>query len=410
MKKSPKKISLDLTIPEFDVKVKNNRFCQVISKDGRYEFEAKIKKGVIKISGPMFSKPLKGDVGPWAWGGNSYEFTTDADDVITHVANLLRLMDVFSRDGFSAKINQNMLVLSHSSRPDYSLCMWLTDARKFVFSPYTAVYTPIKYCGPAYDEAWNPKWHHEGAYFSNIRLAVANKKFEELSKELKTRILTLGEPDPRIAQWVTQEVETALLPQGFTFTPRPEKASVEISHPSGLSGSLSFAHFTAGAHTINTKFPNPHFPTDLEGQKVVLFACALPNNQEPYTRAWSANEPDKAINDIHGLLALVLLHEEICKEWKSDILIPKWENNSLHLVNTKLNEGGASIFTLTSAKEKLILTGGGEERSYPFSDILNKGNTKKITREIVVLAEKHVQEFLQKTGGNRPKRIIEIDL
>jgi hypothetical protein len=106
----------------------------------------------------------------------------------------------------------------------------------------------------------------------------------------------------------------------------------------------------------------------------------------------------------------VLLHEEICKEWKSDILIPKWENNSLHLVNTKLNEGGASIFTLTSAKEKLILTGGGEERSYPFSDILNKGNTKKITREIVVLAEKHVQEFLQKTGGNRPKRIIEIDL
>jgi hypothetical protein len=401
--------SPNLIIPGFDVKVENEHSCHVVSKDGRHRFSAKIEVPYIKISGPMFAKPLVARVGPWEW---VCRYATDADDVITQVANSLRWMDQLLNEGFSAKIDRHELILSHPSKPDYSLRMCLIDARRLVSSPYTSVYTEIGYCGPEYDVVWSTQRNRlERRDISNLRLIVIDKNFEELAQELKTRVLSLGEPDPRIAQWVTQEIKSELLPQGFTFTPRLDKGIVEWSHPSGLSGSLSFALFTAGydyyIYYTNPKYPNPHFPTDIEKDKVVLLTCGCPNIQETYTKAWSANEPQDTINDIRSVLACTLVYQEVCSKWKSDILIPKWNGNSLHLVNTKREGEESIILELTREKNKLSLKGMGDKLSYPISGSLRVVDTKKITRTIVERADRHVQKFIR--DHKITSKVIEVE-
>jgi hypothetical protein len=411
---SSNEITPDLTIPEFEVKVINAHCCQVISKDGRYEFSVEIAGQHIRISGPMFPKPLESRVGPWIWYVNweeAYEVITDVDDLIAHVAKSLRLLDKFSSDGFSAKIEGKELVLSHSSKPNYSLHMRLTNIRKLKspFSIYTSVYTPVVYCGPAYAEEANTKWNVKRGTISNYRLIASDKDIRELSQELKKRVLGLGEPDSRIVQWVSQEIEQELVPQGFTFTPKPEKALVEFSHPTGLSGSFSFALFTGGCNfDIHPKFPNQHFPTDIEQEKVVLFTCTSPDIQTPYTKTWLANKPNEAINEIRGVLACALVHQEVCKEWKSDILIPKWNGNRLQLVNTKLEGDNAIILELASDEKRLLLKGMGDELSCPILNTPIVVDAKKITQAIVNQANRHVQEFIQANGITT--KVIEVEL
>jgi hypothetical protein len=49
-------------------------------------------------------------------------------------------------------------------------------------------------------------------------------------------------------------------------------------------------------------------------------------------------------------------------------------------------------------KDKLVLRGMGAELFYPILDTTTVVDTEAITRTIVERAEKHVQEFSQKTG------------
>jgi hypothetical protein len=402
-------ISPDLTVPGFTVKVENSHFCKVKSQDGRYEFSFQINesKQHLKISGNMLSRPHEFWVGTWKW--RDTVFNTDADDVILQVANSLKLMDKLSSEGFSAKIKEEWLVLSHPSKPDYELRMSISDARKICSLTNSFLYTGIKYCGPAYDEKsnTNTKWKLGGWAIDNFRLIVTNKDFEELAQELKTRVLSLGEEkDPRITQWVSEEIENALTPQGFTFTPKPEDGIVEFLHPTGLSGSLSFALFTAGPLDLNPKYPNLQFPTDIEKAKVVSFTCYLPSCQEPYLKGW-VDKPDEVINGIRGLLALELVYQNVCKAWKSDILIPKLKGRCLHLVNTKLEGDKAIIFYLTPDDNKLFLKGMGYELFYPILDTPSVVNTKAITQIIVDRADRHVHEFIQEYGLT--SKVIEVE-
>jgi hypothetical protein len=404
MSKTLPGFSLDLTIPGFDVRVANARVCHAKSKDGSHEFSAEIEGPFMRIYGSTLPKPLSAWIAEWKRSGHT--FTSNVNDLITHVANSLRLADELAKDGFPAKINENTLVVSHPSKPSYSLRMYLTDARKFAASPPTSVYTAIEYCGPAYDEKSNTKW--KGNQVNNHRLVPIDKDFDEFCQELKTRVLSLGEPDPRIEQWVSQELEAHLLPQGFIFTPKPEKGIVELSHPAGLSGDLSFAPFTAGVdYHINPKYPNPHFPNDIEKLKVVLFTCKHPNIQDPYTQAWLETKPHEAIHTIQGLLALALVYQEICKDWKSDILVPKLSFDRLQLVNTKLKGQNSIALTLTPKNTKLLLKVRRKKYSYPVSSYPPIVETNKITQEIISRAEQHVQEFIRANGLTT--KIIEID-
>jgi hypothetical protein len=320
-------------------------------------------------------------------------------------------MDQLSSEGFSAKIDKSHLVLSHLSKPGYQLRMGLGDARKIVPLKNTSVYTWVEYRGPAYDysEA-NKKWKPDNRFIGSDRLIVTNKGLEELAQELKARILSLGEKAPGIAQWVKGEIESALAPQGFTFSPKPEKAIVEFSHPTGLSGSLSFAPFTAftagGNYDINPKYPNPQFPTDIGTEKIVLFTCDRPNSREPYTKGFSANEPQKVIHEFRQFLALSLVHREVCDVWKSDILVSKLNGDSLQLVNTKLKGDDSIILELTPEKDKLVLKDKkNKKNSYEISD-----GPGEIAQTIADLAEKHVQEFIQANGIKLTNtRVVEID-
>jgi hypothetical protein len=405
MNKKLTEISPDLTIPGFDVKVGNDGLSgEVKSQDGRYEFSVKIDGRFIRIYSPMFAERLVAYVGPWKACG--IQFTTDADDAITQTANSLKLMDKLSSEGFSAKIVGSDLVLSHPSKPDYSLRIAIFLASGIVPLKNSSLYTEVEYCGPAYDEKSNTKW--KVYHVNNHRLVSIDKDFDKFCQELKTRVLSLGEEeDPRIAQWVTQEIENTLAPQGFTFSQKPEKAIVEFSHPTGVSGSLSFAPFTAGFnYVLNPKYPNPNFPTVIEREKVVLFTCNRPNSREPYTKAFLAENPQEVIHEFRRFLALPLLHREVCHAWKSDILVPKLNGDSLQLVNTKIEGDDSIILELTVEEDKLSLNGKGNRRkSYKISD-----DPGKIAQTIADLAEKHVQEFIQENGIKLTNtRVVEID-
>jgi hypothetical protein len=403
MSKELTEISPNLTIPGFDVKVKNKHSCQVRSQDGRYEFSVEINESNqdLILSGNMLRESYKVWVGDWEWWG--IELTTKADDTITQVTNSLKLMDKLSSEGFSAKIDRSHLVLSHPSKPGYSLRMGLTHAEKIVPLKNTLVYTWVEYCGPAYDEEANRKCKLDWS-IENSRLVVTNKDFEELAQELKARVLSLGEgKDPRIAQWVSEEIEKELRSQGFTFTPKPEKGIVELSHPAGLSGTLSFAPFTVGGPDLNPKYPNLQFPTDIEQEKVVLFTLDRPNSQEPYTKGFLAKYPQEVIDDFRQLLALPLVYREVCHAWKSDILVPKLNGDSLQLVNTKIEGNGSIILELTVENGKLVLK--DKKNSYEISD-----DPREIAQTIVGLAENHVQEFIQANGVKLTNtRVVEID-
>jgi hypothetical protein len=401
MSKKLNEISPNLTIPGFGVKVKNAHSCQVRSQDGRHEFSVEIDESRVyplAISGNIVSESWRSRLG--AWNVEGIEFTRDVDDVITQVATLLKLMDQLSSEGFSAKIDEGDLVLSHPSKPGYQLRMGLTDARKIDPLKNTSLYTYVEYRGPAYDAKANTKWRLNG--IDNSRLIVTNKGLEALAQEIKARVLSLGEEkDPRIDQWVSEEIEKELRSQGFTFTPNPEECSVEFSHPDGFSGSLSFAPFTVGlGYVLNPKYPNPNFPTDIEGEKVVLFTLDHPNSREPYTKGFLAENPQEVIDEFRGFLALPLVYQEVCHAWKSDILVPKLNGNSLQLVNTKIEGDDSIILELTVEKGKLSLNGRGQ--SYEISD--DPGEIAQTTAD---LAEKHVQEFIRANGLT--SKIIEVE-
>jgi hypothetical protein len=398
MSKELTEISPDLTIPGFDVTVYNPHSCQVRSQDGRYEFSVEINKShefPLKIYGNILSKSWRLRLG--AWKGWGTEFTSDADDAITQVATLLKLMDQLSSEGFSAKIESGFLVLSNPAKPGYQLHMGL-GSRKIVPLKNTSLYTWVDYYGPAYDADSNAKWQLDD--INNERLIVTNKGLEELAEELKARVLSLGEEkDPRITQWVSEEIEKELRSQGFTFASKPEKGIVEFSHPSGLSGSLSFAPFTVGyGFDLNPRYPNTQFPTDIGTKKVVLFTLDRRKYREPYTKGFLAEEPEEVIHEFRRCLAIPLVHQEVGQAWKSDLLVPKLIQSKMCLVNTELVGNESIILELTQEKDKLVLRGMGEELSYPILDTPTVVDTEAITRAIVERAEKHVQEFSQKTG------------
>jgi hypothetical protein len=404
MSKKLTEISPDLAIPGFNVKVKNAHSCKVRSQDGRYEFSVEIDESCkypLTISGNIVSKPWCSRLGAVQGGG--IESTRDVDDAITQVANSLKLMDKLSSEGFSAKINDGDLVLSHPSKPDYKLRMLLGDARKIVPLKNTSLYTVVEYCGPAYDYASNRKWQMNG--IDNSRLIVTNKGLEELAQEIKARILSMGEEkDHRITQWVSEEIEKELHSRGFTFIPKPEEGIVEFLHPDGFSGSLSFAPFTVGiVYVLNPKYPNLQFPTDIEGEKAVLFTLDRPDSREPYTKGFLAKEPQEVIHEFRRFLALPLVYQEVCKAWKSDILVPKLNGNSLQLVNTKIEGDDSIILELTVEGDKLSLKGRG--KAYEISN-----DPGEIAQTIAGLAEKHVQEFIQENGIKLTNtRVVEID-
>jgi hypothetical protein len=392
MSKKLTEISPDLTIPGFDVKVHSPHSCQVKSKDGWYEFSVEIDESCeypLTISGNIVSKPWSFRLGAWKGGS---EYTTDADDVITLVANLLKLMDKLSSEGFSAKIKGEWLVLSHPSKPDYKLRMALADARKIVPLKNTSLYTEVEYCGPAYDEEANRKCKLDWS-IENSRLVVTNKDFEELAQELKARVLSLGEgKDPRIAQWVSEEIEKELHLQGFSFSPKSEKGIVDFFHPVGLSGTLSFAPFTVGyKYNFNSKYPNLQFPTDEEKRKVVLFTLVRHKYREPYTKGFLAEEPEEVIHEFRRLLALRLVYQEVSHAWKSDLLVPKLRESRMLLVNPELAGNESIILELTQENSKFVLKGMGEELSYPILDTPTVVDTEAITRAIVERAEEYVQ-------------------
>jgi hypothetical protein len=406
MSKKLTEISPDLTIPGFDVTVHSPHSCQFKSQDGRYEFSVEINESSeypLTISGNIVSEPWSFRLGAWKAGMN---YTTDADDAITLVANLLKLMDKLSSEGFSAKIDESWLVLSPPSKPDYELRMSISDARKISSFTNSLIYTRVKYCGPAYDEEANQKWKL-GRSIYNDRLIVTHQDFEELAKEISTRVLSLGEKDPGIAQWVTQEIENELARQGVIFTTNAGKGSVDFFHPVGLSGSLSFAPFTVGVFDFNPRYPNTQFPTDIEGEKVVLFTLDRRKYRKPYTKGFSAKEPQEVIHEFRRFLALPLVHREVCNAWKSDLLVPKLIQSKMCLVNTELVGNESIILELTQENDKLVLSGMGEELSYPLLNTPTVVDTEAITRAIVERAEKHVQEFSQKTGYIHPQ-VVEV--
>jgi hypothetical protein len=338
-------------------------------------------------------------------------FTRDADDAITQGATLLKLKDQLSSEGFSAKISGEWLVLSHPSKPDYALLMSMFDNRKILPLKSTSLYTQVKYFGPAYDYASNTKWQLNRWSIDSNRLIVTNKGLEELTQEIKARILSMGEEkDPRITQWVSEEIEKELRSQGFTFTPKPEKGIVDFFHPVGLSGSLSFAPFTFSEwdrFDLNPKYPNLQFPTDIGKEKVVLFTLDRPNSRKPYTKGFLAKNPQEVIHEFRRFLALPLVYQKVCKAWKSDILVPKLNGDSLQLVNTKIEGNGSIILELTVEKDKLSLKGSG--KTYKISDDPGEiaRTPGKIARTIAGLAEKHVQEFIRANGLTT--KITEID-
>jgi hypothetical protein len=406
MSKKLTEISPDLTLPGFDVTVESKHSCKVKSQDGRYEFSVEIDKSrmyPLWISGNIVSKPRKLLVGALDYWG--MEYTIDADDVITQVATLLKLKDKLSSEGVSAKIKGHWLALSHPSKPDYELLMALGDVRRIVPLKNTSLYTWVEYCGPAYDRDSNAKW--QDWYIDNSKLIVTNKSLEELAEDLKARVLSMGEgKDPRITQWVSEEIEKKLRTQGFTFTPKPEKSIVEFSHPTGLFGALSFAPFADGNFVLNPKYPNLQFPTDIEREKVVLFTLDHPNYEELYTKGFSAKEPQEVIDEFRRFLALSLVHREVGDAWRSDILVPKLNRNKLQLVNTKLKGDDSIILELTPEKDKLILKDKkNKKNSYEISD-----DPGEIAQTIADLAEKHVQEFIQENGIKLTNtRVVEID-
>jgi hypothetical protein len=339
-----------------------------------------------------------------------------ADEIITNVANSLRLMDVFSSDGFSARIDGKKLVLSHSSKPDYSLEMFIADARRLYGSrsPYAVVY----YSGPEYNPC-NSQWN-----ITNLRYVRIPKNFEKFADGLKARVLKLGEPDTRIFQWVENAIGDALLSYGFTITPRPEKNVVEISHPVGISGSYSISHYTVGElfDDFSFEWPNPHFPTDIETQKVVFFTYNLPDTQEPpVTTGCPINLAElPSIYEIQTILALSLVYQEFCNTFKSDILTPgwkkrknkgMWEEEILQLVNPKLNGNESVILTLRrkycdkQRKNYLVLEGMEQKLTFPFSDTPPFVDTEKVTQAMVKLARKFLQE-----KGLLLTRVEEIDI
>jgi hypothetical protein len=400
MSKKLTEISPDLTIPGFDVTVHNPHSCQVKSQDGRYEFSVEIDESrefPLTISGNIVSEPWSFRLGAWK---ASMNYTTDADDAITQVATLLKLMDKLSSEGFSAKMKYSSLFLSHPSKPNYQLRMVLADSRKIVDLKNKSLYTWVQYYGSAYDAKANTKWR---LGIDSSRLIVTNQGLEELAQELKARVLSLGEKAPGIAQWVSEEIEKELNSQGFTFAPKSGKGIVKFSHPSGLSGSLAFAPFTVGEFDINPKYPNPQFPTDIEREKAVLFTLDRRKYRKPYTKGFSAKEPQKVIDEFRQFLALPLVYQEVCKAWKSDILVPKLNGDSLQLVNTKIEGDDSTILELTVEEDKLSLKGSG--KTYKISD-----DPGEIAQAIADLAEKHVQEFIQENGIKLTNtRVVEID-
>jgi hypothetical protein len=310
---------------------------------------------------------------------------TEAKSLATHVEKAFKLMEEFSRDGFSAKMQGKWLVLTHSSKPDYSLRLQLTSDKKA-----GSEMARIECCGPAYqaDKDLHRDWERNGWEVCGTKFIWAAKRFELLVSDLKTRVLSLGEPDSQILEWFPKRLEKQLLPLGFTFFPNPKKGSIEFSHPSGLLGSISFGLFSISRH-----YPPP-------GLKAVLFTFNHPDYQKPYLRSWlHDNKPEKTVTDIQQIVALTLVHQEVSKKWKSDILIPKLNGDSLQLVNTQMKGEKSIILELTPNNDKLLLKGrDGYENNFSIVTHPNAVAAKEIARTMIGLADQHVQQFIRENG------------
>jgi hypothetical protein len=87
-----------------------------------------------------------------------------------------------------------------------------------------------------------------------------------------------------------------------------------------------------------------------------------------------------------------LVYEELSKSWKSDVLVPKLRDSKLLLVNPELDGNDSIILELNQDKNKLVLRGMREERSYPMANTTTEVDVKAINQDIVALAEKYVQK------------------
>jgi hypothetical protein len=94
------------------------------------------------------------------------------------------------------------------------------------------------------------------------------------------------------------------------------------------------------------------------------------------------------------------VYREVCNKWKSDILVPILNDNTLKLVNTELDGDKSIILELFVENGKLALK--DKENSYEISK-----NPGEIAQTIVGLAEKHVKEFIQETGYIQPTTIVQ---
>jgi hypothetical protein len=202
--------------------------------------------------------------------------------------------------------------------------------------------------------------------------------------------------------------------QGFTSTLDPKEGLVKFSHPGGLKGSLALEPDFLW-YDFSQKYPDSDFPNDILIEKeVLLLTYNFSNDREPKVIEYN-NNPHKiaraiaklAEKYVHVNRTLPLVYREVCHAWKSDILVPKLNGDSLQLVNMKI-EGDDSIvleLTVEEEKDKLALKNKDKKDYYEISD-----DPGEIAQTIVDLAEKHVQEFIQANGIKLTNtRVVEID-
>jgi hypothetical protein len=387
-----------MRLPGFDVEVTvNGLSCKVKSQDGRYWFSAEIDEdSYMHISGDVYGL-VKVNDRRTASSKDEIEYIHYADDIITQAANCLKLMEKLSSDGFSAKINRSELVLSHSSKPGYSLVLDIEEVRRIDSPLYPSLYAEVKYLGPAYEDK-GEKWKYRGYSRDTKRLVAIDQDLDKFAEGLKARVLSLGDEKHLIPQW-GQEMQAELQLQGFTSILDPKEGIVKFSHPGGLKGSLALVP-EGFWYDFSQKYRDSDFPNDIiEEKEVLLLTYNFSNDREPKLIEYD-NNPHKIARAIAELAEkyvqtrrpLRLVYEEISKLWKSDTLVPKLRNFKLLLVNPELDGNDSIILELTQEKDKLVLRSMGEERSYPMANTTTEVDVKAITQDIVALAEKNVQK------------------
>jgi hypothetical protein len=264
------------------------------------------------------------------------------------------------------------------------------------------------YCGPAYEDK-GEKWKYRDYSWDSSRLVAIDQDLDKFAEGLKARVLSLGDEKHLIPPQWGQEMQAELQLQGFTSTIEPKEGIVKFSHPGGLKGSLALIPHGSW-YDFSQKCRDSDFPNDILIEKEVLLACNLLNDQKSKFIKYD-NNPHEIARAIAKLAekyvqvnrTLPLVYREVCHAWKSDILVPKLNGDSLQLVNTKLKGDDSIILELTPEKDKLVLK--DKKDYYEISD-----DPREIAQTIADLAEKHVQEFIQANGIKLTNtRVVEID-